>query len=348
MILKFFAFLMLVFSIFVLHDRLIKDEQDEINALVRINPIPITKKMIDEKKYADAYEYLSFFMNYKYVNSNPEAIELLEYIKEIREDNEYKTQKIVEGILIGKSDELHGQVAALISDLFVFGDIRDLTIEGYNYLSNNEVDEVLVALSTIGVVATSMSIVSGGTTTTIKPIISFLKFTQKSGKLPKWVGAYIVNLAKNVRKSGNLKDIKIFFTNIHDLISFTGLKGGVKLLSKTSDLKSFNSSIFFAKQFGKNSSVLFRIVGNDVVSIYKNISKKGISKRVFLFASTFGKAGIKRLDKIGEKRFLKSLAKSAKVSRLTKIFDKNFVSFINDIPNSIFYIIILVCIIILV
>ncbi len=347
MILRIFAFLILVLSIFVLHDRMITEKPSEFNALTRIDPLPIVKDMIKEKKYADADEYLTFFMHYKYVNSNPQAIKLLNQIREIRQSDQYKNQKILEGVISGKSDELSGQIAAGVSDLFLFGDIRDLTIESYHYLNDKEVDKVLVALSSIGVIASGMSIISGGSLVSLKPAISFVKFAQKSGKLPKWFGKHIIKIAKIAKNDKNLKPIKTLFADVYELINLAGLRGGIEILSKTSNLKSFKSSISFAKVFKKNSSTLFKIVGNDVVSIYKNM-QNSVSKRVFLFASTYGKAGVKRLNNLGQTKFLKSLAKTKKLSRSTKIFNKNFDHYLQNIPNSVFYVIILVCIAILV
>jgi hypothetical protein len=112
------------------------------DALQQIDPLPKTKKLISQNRLVEADEYLSFFVDHGYLKNNEQAQSLLIEIKRKREDLEYRAKKIADGVLEGKSDELDGQIAAGISDFFLFGDLRDLTIEGYHKLTNQEVDEV--------------------------------------------------------------------------------------------------------------------------------------------------------------------------------------------------------------
>ena len=40
-------------------------------ALVRIDPVPETRTLVAEERYADAADYLGFFMDYDYVQQDP-------------------------------------------------------------------------------------------------------------------------------------------------------------------------------------------------------------------------------------------------------------------------------------
>ncbi len=80
-----------------------------------------------------------------------------------------------------------------------------------------------------------------------------------------------------------------------------------------------------------------KILGDDA-TIYYRLLKDKSSKKTFLKASTYGKVGIKRLAKMGEKGFLKSLKVPVKISRLTKIFNKNAVNMLNKIPDMLFFV----------
>jgi hypothetical protein len=119
------------------------------HTLVRVNPIPHTKSLIEENHYADAYTYLNYFMHFEYMQENNEAQKLLQKIIEKRSSLSYTSEKIAEGIRTGTSDELSGQLSAIGSDFFIIGDIRDLALEGTHYFKDEEVDRVLVSLSTI-------------------------------------------------------------------------------------------------------------------------------------------------------------------------------------------------------
>jgi hypothetical protein len=314
------------------------------DALQQIDPLPKTKKLISQNRLVEADEYLSFFVDHGYLKNNEEAQSLLIEIKRKREDLEYRAKKIADGVLEGKSDELDGQIAAGISDFFLFGDLRDLTIEGYHKLTNQEVDEVLVALSSVGVVASGLTLVSAGTSSPVKGTISFLKFAKKSGKLPTWLGKYIIKISKQAANTKNLKPIKSLFDDLYNMTKLSGVSGSLKLLSYTSDLKSLKRVTQFSKTYGKNSSALLSILGKDALKY----TKPRVSKKAFLYAATYGKAGVKRITKLGEIKFFKSLSKPLKASRVAKVFGKNGYVIFKMVPDYVFYILGLISLMILV
>ncbi len=328
-LIKLLAFMVLIFSAFVLYDRQDMRTPVAFEALERINPIPKTQELIHTKKLAQAEEYLTFFMHFDYMKNNQEAKELLQTIQEKRASLGYRTNTIMKGIWTGKSDEMEGMISAGVSDFFLFGDLRDLTIEGYHHLKGEEVDKVLVALSSIGVVASGATLASAGASSPIKGSISFLKYAKKSAALPTWLSKYLIKISKNK----NFKNIKPLFHHISSLVKGAGVGGGLKLLRDTKGLDSLKDTVAFAKIYGKNSATLVTIVGKDVIKYQKSLSKKA-----FLLAATYGKAGVKRLGKLGEKGFLKSLVKPIKTSRIVKLFDKNSAHIIKQIPDKVFYV----------
>lgn len=334
-LIKSIAFIIFICSAFMVYDHYEMSQKVHFEALQRINPVPQTIKYIEQKKYAEASEYLEFFLKYEYVKNNPTAVKLFDALEKERASYEYQSTKILEGVLHGKSDETIGQVSAGISDFFLFGDLRDLTIEGYHHLKGEEVDHVLVGLSTIGVIVTGATVMSGGSSAPVKGGISVLKFVRKSGKMPKWLESFVITSAKNIKKTRDIKPIKSFFEDIYITTKATGLNTSLKLINSAPNMKAFKNSLGFAKAFGKESGALMKILGNDSV-IYYRVLKDKSSKRMFLNASTYGKPGVKRLAKVGEKRFLKSLKAPVRVSRLTKILSKNGVDFLKNISVNIY------------
>ena len=339
---KLTAFVMLLVSFFILYDRYDMRQPIAFEALQQIDPLPKTKEFITQGKLVDAEEYLSFFIPYPYMQNNLKAKSLLLDIKLKRSSPEYKKEKILEGIMTGKSDELEGQISAGVSDLFLFGDLRDLVIEGYHHLSNQKVDNVLVALSSIGVVASASTFMSAGASMPAKGSLSFLKFAKKTGKLPKWLGKYLIKSAKELKHSKELKGIKTLFNELTIMIKSAGANAGLKLLQNTKGIKSLKASSTFAKTYGKNSTALLTILGKDALKY-----QKGLSKEAFTYASTFGKIGVKRMRRLGGKGFLKSLKAPVKISRLAKVFDKNSLRLLKQIPDSVFYLLGFVAIMIL-
>jgi hypothetical protein len=58
------------------------------------------------------------------------------------------------GALTGRGTDMASVTGAVVADLFVFGDVRDLVVESGHWLRGAETDEVLVALSAAGILLT--------------------------------------------------------------------------------------------------------------------------------------------------------------------------------------------------
>ncbi len=346
-LIKIVALLMLLFSTFFLYDRYDMRAPVEFEALHQIDPLPHVQALVAAQKFEEAKDYLSFFMQYNYMKENLKAQALLAQIEKERESFKYKSRNILEGIFYGRSDALEGKISAGISDLFLLGDIRDLSIEGYHHYKHQEVDKTLVALSSIGVVASAFTWLSAGTTTPVKSSISFLKLAKRSDKLPSWLSRYLLKTAKEIKKNNNIEKIKDISKNIYDISRYAGLSGSLTLLKKTDGLKTLKNATMFSKQFGKYSATLVDILGKDGFKWFEK-SQKSISKEAFMYASTYGKTGVKRITKMGEKAFLKSLVRPIKTSRLVKIFDKNSIKILNAIPDKVLWLIAVMAIMIVI
>ena len=335
LLLKSIALSVLLFSLFMIYDNYTLMHKSRHEVLTRIDPIPETLDMIEKERYADAAEYLGFFMQHDYVRDNPKAVELYEALQTKRNSMGYRSEKVLEGVLKGRSDETIGKVSAGVSDLFLWGDLRDLSIEGYHYIRGDAVDKVLVGLSTIGVVVTGMTMFSGGSTAGVKGGVSALKLVRKSGKMPPWMQKYIIRSAKQVKKTGDVKSVRVLFEDIYHVTRASGFNTMMRLLERSPNLKAFRSSIGFAKTFGKESGAVLKVLGDDAPLYYRLLKDKS-SKKSFLLATTYGKPGIKRLAKLGEKGFLRSLKPTLKSSRLAKIFSKNIVDMLHRVPVGIY------------
>lgn len=194
-------------------------------ALVHLDPVPETRSLVAEKRYAEAAAYLDFFMAYDYVSHDPPAQALQAEIEAIRNDKGYQAEKLYEGLVRGTSDEVIGQTAGVITDFFVIGDIRDLVNQGTKWAQGEEVDEVLIALASIGVVASAAQAITatatvgtGGAaaptvaaTTAVKGGSVMLKIARKLGQWPSWLTKAILEGADTVKKSKKLDAVADLF-----------------------------------------------------------------------------------------------------------------------------------------
>lgn len=292
-------------------------------ALQRLDPLPDTHDMIAQERYAEAADHLNFFMQYDYVSENPDAQSLHQQISEHRSQWRYQLSKLSEGVLQGTSDETIGQAASVATDFVVIGDIRDLANQGMNYAQGEDVDEVMVALASLGVVASSAQFVSGlGTATTAgagapalagttvaKSGIMTLKAARRLGKLPSWLGKAVMTAARNAQQSKSIGQLRGMLGNINILAK---TRGGLNLLKNTKNAKDLRRAARFAEIFGTHSATLYRLGGNTAIELAQRAGALG--KQTILLAATFGQNGLKLLDKTGAITFTKFTSRASKMA----------------------------------
>ncbi|WP_020508465.1 hypothetical protein [Lamprocystis purpurea] len=292
-------------------------------ALTRIDPLPEVREMVAAEHYAEAAHYLDFFMEYDYVNQDPAAQALHAQIEQERGRVAYQVEKLKEGLFDGTSDETIGQAVGVASDLFVLGDLRDLTKQAINWGQGAEVDEVIAALAGIGVAATTAQMVSSmatvgtggaaapavGATTAVKGGVIMLKIARKLGKFPSWLGKAVLDGAAAVKRTGRLDAVSDLFGNVYMLAK---TRGGFNLLSHTTDASSLRRMATFTETFGDQSATLYRIGGDQALKVAQRAGDLGVA--TIKEAATFGQGGLRVLDKFGTFSFIKFSARAGKMA----------------------------------
>jgi hypothetical protein len=96
------------------------------------------------------------------------------------------------GALSGRADSLEGLIGAVAADFFIVGDVRDLVIEGGKLALDGESDEVILALSGIGLATTAAPEIDWAP--------SIMKAAKRAGTLTKRFGSEIVTLVRQGKK----------------------------------------------------------------------------------------------------------------------------------------------------
>jgi hypothetical protein len=299
-----------------------QQSQLTVLALSRIDPLPEIRALIAEERYADAAADLDFFMAYDYVNQDPAARALQAEIEAVRTGVGYRAGKLSEGLLEGTSDETIGQAAGVITDFFVIGDIRDLARQATNRARGEDVDEVITALAAIGLVASAAQAASIGATagtggaaaptvaasSTTKSAVTVLKVARKLGKLPPWLGKALVQGARKVKQTRKLDAVTDL---LGDASRLAKTRGGMNLLSKTSDAASLRRMAKVAETFGDRSATLYRIGGDSFLTTARRAEDLGAD--TIRLAATYGRDGLRALDKVGATTFVKFSARGSKM-----------------------------------
>ncbi|NUN66023.1 hypothetical protein HCU40_14975 [Pseudanabaena biceps] len=292
--------------------------ESEFYNLDRINPLPTVKGLVAEKKFVEADDYLSYFMDYDYVNEDPEAINLDDKIQQTRKDWLYQLGKVKSGIFFGESDEVYGQIAVELADFVGVGDIRDLGKNGINFVQGKEVDKVSTALSSIGLLATGYAVYSNLSPVAVgaKSSITILKIANKLGKIPLWLGKFLQEGAAIAVKTKDLSHLGGLFSDIGRLSEKVGLPSTIKLLEKSKNVADFKELIEFGTAFGKKTSTLLKIGGDKAIKTYQSIGK--VDNKFYEEVATF-ENGLDYLEKHGAKKVIEDTRR-----RMTKL-EKSFI-----------------------
>jgi hypothetical protein len=112
-----------------------------------------------------------------------------------REDSvETQFQDYLSGFIGGRGDTLAGLAGAISSDLTVYGDLRDIVLEGGKMMAGEAYSEFILGLSVVGLAATAGTMATGGGGILVKAGVSFVKFAKRAGHLTAGLTAQLLRL----------------------------------------------------------------------------------------------------------------------------------------------------------
>jgi len=101
------------------------------------------------------------------------------------------------GFLTGEGASAGHIGGAVLSDFLVYGDLRDITVQTYNYASGSDVDEFILIISGIGLAATAGTYLSAGAGAPARSAVSLVKIAKRTGRL---TGKFAGHLAASMKR----------------------------------------------------------------------------------------------------------------------------------------------------
>ncbi|MBJ3777581.1 hypothetical protein [Acuticoccus mangrovi] len=98
--------------------------------------------------------------------------------------------------ITGHADSAAGLAGAVVSDLTVVGDVRDIVTEGGKAAMGEDYSQFLLALAAVGIAAEGATIATGGTSLVGKVAVSVLKVAKRTGNLTVDFAGRLVRLAR--------------------------------------------------------------------------------------------------------------------------------------------------------
>lgn len=136
------------------------------------DPVKEIQRLKDENRRDDALDMARFFRENQTGN--------IKKIEELENDLNYTfLEKIMsftwDGVIKGEVYDSYSGMAAVLSDMCLFGDLRDLTIQSWKYLIDApDMDKIIMGLSAAGIGLSSTAFVNGANALA-KGTIKYLK-----------------------------------------------------------------------------------------------------------------------------------------------------------------------------
>jgi hypothetical protein len=225
---------------------------------------------------------------------------LLSEQKEVREAQESvlrKGKELLRGALVGEGDSLEALIGAVAADMFVVGDIRDLMIQGGRLAVDGESDELILALSAVGVLTTVMP--------EIDWIAAFLKVAKKAGALTRHMVESLVRIIRRANDTRDYAELKRVFGFFRVLVDKATPAGALRLLRHIDDPKEVAVVADFLKRQPAGGFVL-HVAGKEGVDIVKTSVRE--SENALVLAARKGDRGMAWLRSGGQRLLRPHLA----------------------------------------
>lgn len=143
------------------------------------------------------------------------------------------------GALTGRGDDMASLGGAIVADLFVFGDVRDIVIQSGNWLRGEETDPLLVALSAGGILLTVAPAVDLGA--------ALLKTARRMGALTDSFASAVADVARRAVRKRKTDEIGAITTDVATLAHRARPAGAVAILKHVDDPATLRIATAFSQ-----------------------------------------------------------------------------------------------------
>jgi hypothetical protein len=283
----------------------------EMEKLPDANYISEIEKLREEGKLGEALELARFVGEHPDMPGHLEAKRLEKEI-EAELDSEFsKILRFARGAVTGNPKTGMDAAGAVASDFCFFGDLRDLTIQGWKFISKQETDKLVVALSAIGVLTETIKTIDG--------VPAALKLFKKIGSItPKFGNSILEASQKALKQRKVTSELKKIFINFKDVTKNMGFTKSALALKSVDSAEDLSALAKVSAKVPGETFVILRNGGKEAFDAIKKIDPEGKEETLLKIAARKGKAGAKFLAKRDSTFSNKVLGKIQIVTRVTK------------------------------
>lgn len=222
--------------------------------------------------------------------------------------------------ITGQADSAAGLAGAVVSDLTVVGDVRDIVTEGGKAAVGEDYSQFLLALAAVGLAAEGVTLATGGSSLVVKASISVLKVAKRTGNLTVAFATRLVRLTRAAARSADepvaaaarsgpvavrtrraaddippaaaRAELQGALTAVGTMARNAGPAESVRLLRHVRTTDDARDLANFTSRFGRNSRVVADLTGKTALRAFR-VAARGLKMLIaFLYSLVAWIAGL--------------------------------------------------------
>ena len=179
--------------------------------------IPELEQLVAQERYADAVQLGNDLKRSRWHCNDAKLDHLLKSAEDNQPQITEKVLKFIRGFLTGSPDSAADASGAIVADLVIYGDLRDLVIQGGNYITGNATDPIITGSSSAGLATEALPFAGW--------FPAALKLLRKSDAFSSEFADHLQRSLKFFKGQGRFtKEDRIFISDLYSLIGNIGIR----------------------------------------------------------------------------------------------------------------------------
>jgi hypothetical protein len=248
-------------------------------------------------KLAEALALSQFVCDQQTYPQRPQACRLAQQLYVQTRTFWYRARSMGRGVLTGAAANGWALVGATTADFLVVGDVRDLLVQSWRMSRGQEVDELLMGLSAVGLLTVTMPALDW--------VPSFSKIAVRLGALSTRFTGQLTQLSRRAVTTRTLTPLHGLFRNIRRLVLRLGPVKALGVLPVVENTEELAIVARLAAKHPRHVYGLLKVGGHDALNILAKAGPEATTD--MLRAARKGAPGLRVLHRFGRRMFTSHL-----------------------------------------
>lgn len=297
----------------LLDSRKTPDEALSPEMLPDYNYVPLARKMIHLNRFREASELCGDIISQE-LPGTEEAKALKKLCDQEVSDAASRLRRGARGFITGSSGSIEEAGGAIISDIIIYGDIRDLAMQGWFKINGQETDPFIICLASAGLATELIQWADW--------MPAVLKTLRKAGALTERFAGYIRKLVVKTVKAGKLDRASAsLFTNLSTLLKRNSFQRSACILQYVETPKDLALYLKVAEKSSSAPYLILKSGGTEGAAVLRKFGGTETGLRFLEQAARKGPAGIHFLKNYTPYKALKWGAHISKMVYMGHFYD---------------------------